>query len=126
MQWNEASHFEFIGKSMEMRQHYQNFTYGGKEIVEQILASEKRNKSKRAGLWGTVRDPSMKVNHLSKVIWDRKIITGIIIKGRYKMVPLTEKVFKKSIRAFWHKTDYFLTKRKMLNLLVFCHINGSK
>ena len=27
------------------------FTNGGKAIVEQILASEERNKSKRAGLW---------------------------------------------------------------------------
>ena len=40
--------------------------------VEQILASEEINKSKRAGLW--VWDLSRKVNHLSMVIWDRKII----------------------------------------------------
>ena len=41
-----------------------------KAIVEQILASDERNKSQRAA-----RDPSRKVNHLKKVIWDRKIMT---------------------------------------------------
>ena len=51
------------------------FPNGGKAIVEQILGSEEINKSKRAGLRITVRDLSMKVSHLSKVIWDRKIIT---------------------------------------------------
>ena len=51
------------------------FPNGGKAIVKQILASEERNKSKRAGLWDTVWDLSRKVNHLSKVISDRKIIT---------------------------------------------------
>ena len=40
---------------------------GGKTIAEQILASEERNKSKRAGLRVTVRDPSRIVNHLSKI-----------------------------------------------------------
>ena len=33
----------------------------------------RRNKSKRARLRATVWDPSRKVDHLSKVIWDRKI-----------------------------------------------------
>ena len=51
------------------------FPNGGKAIVEQILGSEEINKSKRAGLRITVRDLSRKVSHLSKVIWDRKIIT---------------------------------------------------
>ena len=41
---------------------------GGAAIVEQILASKEMNKSKRAGLRVTVRDPNRKVNHLSKVI----------------------------------------------------------
>ena len=36
---------------------------GGKAIVEQILASEERHKSRRAD-W----DPTRKVNHLSKVV----------------------------------------------------------
>ena len=30
---------------------WSEFPNGGKAIVEQILASEERNKSKRAGLW---------------------------------------------------------------------------
>ena len=46
-----------------------------KAILEQILVLEERNKSKRAGLKTIVWDPSRKVNHLGKVIWDRKIIT---------------------------------------------------
>ena len=45
------------------KQHDQNFN-GGKVIVEQILASEKRKKSKQEGPW----DLSRKVNHLSKVV----------------------------------------------------------
>ena len=41
---------------------------GGKAIAEQILASEEINQSKRAGLRVSVRDPSRKVNYLSKVV----------------------------------------------------------
>ena len=37
--------------------------------------SVRRNKSRRAGLRVAIRDASRKVNHLSKVIWDRQIIT---------------------------------------------------
>ena len=49
---------------------WSEFPNEGKAIVvEQILVSEEINKSKRAGI--TV----WKVNHQSKVIWDRKIIT---------------------------------------------------
>ena len=51
------------------------FPNGGKATVEQILGSEEINKSKRAGLRITVKDLSRKVSHLSKVIWDRKILT---------------------------------------------------
>ena len=40
---------------------------GGKPILEQILVSEERKKSKRA-------DPSRKVNHLSKVFEIDKLI----------------------------------------------------
>ena len=47
---------------------WSEFPNRGKTIVEQILASEERNKSKKAGLWVTVRDPSRKVNLMSKVI----------------------------------------------------------
>ena len=43
--------FEFIEKSMETETTtWSEFTNGGKAIVEQILASEERKKSKRAGL----------------------------------------------------------------------------
>ena len=65
MWWNGASHCEFDGKSMEIETRtWSEFPNGGKAIVEQILASEEINKSK-----------SRKVNHLSKIVWDRKIIT---------------------------------------------------
>ena len=37
--------------------------------VEQIIASEEINKSKRARLRVTIRDPSRKVNSLRKVVY---------------------------------------------------------
>ena len=44
--------FEFDGKSMETETTtWSEFSNGGKAIVKQILASEERNKSKRAVLW---------------------------------------------------------------------------
>ena len=51
MQWNGASCFEFIEKSMETETTWSEFRNGGKPIVEQILVSEEINKSKRAELW---------------------------------------------------------------------------
>ena len=52
MWWNRASHCEFDWKSMETETTtWSEFLIGGKAIVEQILASKERNKSKRAGLW---------------------------------------------------------------------------
>ena len=52
MWWNGASHCEFDGKSMETETTIlSEFPDGGKAIVEQILASEEINKSKRARLW---------------------------------------------------------------------------
>ena len=48
MQYNKASPFEFDGKSMEA----ETATWG-RVVVEQILASEERNKPKRVGLWET-------------------------------------------------------------------------
>ena len=52
MQWNRASHCEFDEKSMESEATTRSeFPNGGKAIIEQILASEERKKSKRAGLW---------------------------------------------------------------------------
>ena len=44
--------FKLDGKSTETETTtWSEFPNGGKAIVEQILASEDRNKSKRAGLW---------------------------------------------------------------------------
>ena len=52
MPWNGASHCELVGKSMETETTtWSEFPNRGKAIIEQILASEERNKSKRAGLW---------------------------------------------------------------------------
>ena len=52
MRWNGASCCELVEKSMETETTtWSEFPNGGKAIVEQILASEERNKSKRAGLW---------------------------------------------------------------------------
>ena len=58
-----------------LRQQQWAFLNEGKAIVEQILASEGKSKSKKAGLENQVSDPSRKFNHLIKVIWDRKIVT---------------------------------------------------
>ena len=44
------SFFGFLGKSMETETKWSEFSSGGKAIVEEILASEEINKSKRAGL----------------------------------------------------------------------------
>ena len=47
----QASHCEFHGTSMETETTtWSEFLKGGKAIVEQILASEKRDISKRVGL----------------------------------------------------------------------------
>ena len=52
MRWNGASCCELVGKSMETETTiWSEFPNGGKAIVEQILALEERNKSKRPGLW---------------------------------------------------------------------------
>ena len=52
MQCNRASRFEFDGKSMETEtKTWSEFLNGDKTILEQILASEERNKSKSAGVW---------------------------------------------------------------------------
>ena len=52
MQWNKASRFEFDVNSMETETTTQSeFPNREIAIVEQILASEGINKSKKAGLW---------------------------------------------------------------------------
>ena len=49
MRWNGASRCEFDGKSIETETTtWSEFPNGGKAIVEQILASEEINKSKKA------------------------------------------------------------------------------
>ena len=49
MQWNGASRFEFVGKSMEAATTtWSEFPNGGKAIIEQILAPEEKNKFKRS------------------------------------------------------------------------------
>ena len=74
MRWNGAFFCEYYGKSMETETiTWSKFPNGEKAIVEQILASEKINKSKRAGLWEPVWDMSRKVNHLSKVVWPEQV-----------------------------------------------------
>ena len=51
MWWNMASPFYFIGKLLENGTTiWPEFSIGVKALLEQILVSEKRNKSKRAGL----------------------------------------------------------------------------
>ena len=51
MQWNEASYFEFVRMSMETEKRiWSESPNGGKAIVEQILAWEGRNISKRVAL----------------------------------------------------------------------------
>ena len=67
MQWNRASHCKLVGKSMETETTWSEFSNGEKAIIEQILASEKRNKSKRAGLWES--QPGIQVGKLT--IWVR-------------------------------------------------------
>ena len=53
---------------------WSEFPNGGKAIVEEILASEEINKSKRGRTVRiTVLDPSRKINYPSKVIWDKVI-----------------------------------------------------
>ena len=57
MPWNGESRCEFDGKSMETETTtWPEFPNGGKAIVEQIIASEERKKSKRAGLWESQRE----------------------------------------------------------------------
>ena len=68
--------FGFDRKSIETETTTSSeFSHERKAIVEQILMSEEINKSMGWTVTVTVRDPSRKISHLSKVICDRKIIT---------------------------------------------------
>ena len=78
MRWNRASHCEIDKKSMETETTtWSEFPNGGKAIAEQTPASKKKKKKVQNSKTGriTVWDPSREVNHLSMVMWDRKIIT---------------------------------------------------
>ena len=69
------SHCEFDGTSMDTdTTPWSEFCNGGKGIAEQILASDERNKSERAGLWES--QYGIQVGNLTivKVVWDIKII----------------------------------------------------
>ena len=75
-QCNETGHpvVSMMESQWKLRQQYdQNFN-GGKAIVEQILVSRKKEMQKSRTVRITVKDLSRKINHLSKVDWDRKII----------------------------------------------------
>ena len=67
-----------MGKSMETETAaWSEFVNGGKAVVEQTLDSEEINQSRRVGLKVIVRYLSRNVNHLSKVIGNRKFITEL-------------------------------------------------
>ena len=75
VQWNGATCFEFVGKSLEVDTITSEFPNGVKTIVQQILALEERKKSGKAGLWES--QSGIQVGNLT--IWvrsfERKIIT---------------------------------------------------
>ena len=72
MRWSRASCFEFDGKSLETETiTWSGFPNGGEVIVEQILASEEINKSKRVD-WEP--QSGMQVGKLT--IWVRSFEIG--------------------------------------------------
>ena len=79
MQWNGAFWFEFDRKSMEIEiTTWSEFLNGRKTIIEQILVSEERNKSKKAGLW----EPQSEIRLGKLTIWVR----SFEIKNNYNRV----------------------------------------
>ena len=71
-------------------------SHGVKALVEQILGARRKKWSQKIGtVRFTVRDMTRKVNHLSKVIWDRTIIrefTRSIIWDRKIIRELTRSI----------------------------------
>ena len=67
MRWKRASCFEFMGISMKTEtKTWSKFTNGQRGIIEQILESEERKKSKRAGV-----QESQSGNQVGKLtIWE--------------------------------------------------------
>ena len=51
MQWNRAFRFQLDRKSVNIESHWKPLENHWKAIAEEILASQERKKSKRAGLW---------------------------------------------------------------------------
>ena len=82
MQWNRASCCEFDGESMETEattsdDNFPTTISQWRESDQRRNASIRRKKEiqKSRTVIITVWDLSRKVNHLSKIVWDRKIIT---------------------------------------------------
>ena len=92
MQWNRTSHCEFDGKSIETETTTSEFPIGRKAIVEQILVSEERNKSKRAGLWES--QSGIRVGKLT--IWVRsfEIEKDIFLGEIFETLYLSDNVEK--------------------------------
>ena len=64
-----ASHFKFDRKSTETETTtWSEFPNGGKAILEQILVSKERNKSKRRGMWESQSGIQGKLT-----IWERSL-----------------------------------------------------
>ena len=63
LQWKGAFPFEFEGKSIKTEtKTWLELPHGEKATIEQTLASEEVNESRRTGLWELVRDPSTGLN----------------------------------------------------------------
>ena len=100
-----ASRCEFDGKS-KTTATWSEFPNVGKAIVEQMLASRKKEIQKIRTVTITVRDLSRKVNHLSNGIWDGKILSeftrSIISTKIGKPVLMTDvKVSKEKHISGW-------------------------
>ena len=68
-QENSLSSLTLLESQWKLRQQLDQYFTIGKAFVKQIVGSEAGNKSKKnRTVRVTVRDPSRKVNHLSKVI----------------------------------------------------------
>ena len=83
MQFSRASCCEYDGKLMET-DTTSEFPNGGKDISEQIVASEEINKSKRAGLW----EPQSRIQVGKLTIWVRSFEI-CSYDGRYSLQSQT-------------------------------------
>ena len=75
MQWNEAFHCEFDGKYGNWDNMIRIYQWRESHCRANTSVRRKKEIQKSRTMRITVWDPSRKVNHLSKVIWDRKIMT---------------------------------------------------